>query len=380
MRLLHKKILSLLLCFAMSASIVSCGAVSPSETDAPTLSTDAPTLSTDARVYIEGTSFYVGGKEIWFNGVNTPWDNWNDFGGNFDAEFWDEHFADLKEAGANSSRIWINCNGLVGVKLNEDGSFASVTDKHWADLDTLFALAEKHGIYVMATLLSFDHFKDSNEGYMNWRNMIKDSNNIDSFVNGYIIPFVERYDDNDYLYSIDLMNEADWVHENTECGKIAWDHISNYFARAAAAIHENSDILVTSGLAMIKYHSDNYQGNKVADEYLQKLANSENAYLDFYSMHYYHWEKQWFGYPFNMSPEKYKLSSTKPCVIGECAAVDESGISLSDRYKEAYTNGWKGVYAWTSNGVDACGGFEDVSPALKNITSFAEDLVFPFGR
>lgn len=351
-----------------------------SGTEQSDATTATESASGQARVYIEGNTFYVDGKEIWFNGANTPWDNWNDFGGNFDAAFWDQHFQELNDAGVNSTRIWINCNGLVGVKINEDGSFDSVTDKHWEDLDTLFELAEKHKIYVMATLLSFDHFKDSNNGYKNWRNMITDSDNIDSFVEGYVIPFVERYDDNDYLYSIDLMNEADWVYENAECGKIPWENISDYFARAAAAIHENSDVLVTSGLAMVKYHSDRFQGNKVSDEFLQSLSGNENSYLDFYSMHYYHWEKQWFGYPFDQTPADYGLTDSKPCVIGECAAVDESGITLTERYEQAYHNGWRGVYVWTSNGVDSCGGYNDMSPATQNILTIAEDLVYPLEK
>ncbi|MGN1203810.1 MAG: hypothetical protein ACI4SA_02030 [Lachnospiraceae bacterium] len=383
------KTVTAILLSAILAGCTACGTDSPSSrenTDTSQINAEVLQETADVsqecpeRVTIEGNSFYVDGREIWFNGANTPWDNWNDFGGSFDAAFWDRHFTELNDAGVNSTRIWINCNGLVGVKINEDGSFGSVTDKHWEDLDTLFSLAKEHKIYVMATLLSFDHFKNSNTGYQNWRNMITDSDNIDSFVEGYVVPFVKRYDDNDYLYSIDLMNEADWVYENAECGKIPWENISDYFARAAAGIHENSDILVTSGLAMVKYHSDRFQGNKVSDEYLKSLSGNENSYLDFYSMHYYHWEKEWFGYPFDQTPADYGLTDAKPCVIGECAAVDEGGVSLTNRYEQAFQNGWKGVYVWTSNGVDSCGGYDDMAPATKNILTIAQDYVYPAGK
>ena len=43
----------------------------------------ATTTDGSAKVKIDGTKFMVGDKELWFNGVNAPWDKWNDFGGGF---------------------------------------------------------------------------------------------------------------------------------------------------------------------------------------------------------------------------------------------------------------------------------------------------------
>lgn len=336
-------------------------------------------LSTgEAKVTIDGTKFIVNGKELWVNGVNTPWDAWNDFGGSsFNAKFWDTHFEKLAQAGVNASRIWINCNGMVGVKLNPDGSFLEATDKHWQDLDTLFQIAEKHKIYIMATLLSFDHFKGADTSALSWRAMITSDDNIDSFIEGYVIPFAKRYDDCDYLWSIDLMNEPDWVHENAECGQIGWEHISNLFARASAGIHENSDVLVTVGMGMIKYNSDLYEGNVVSDVYLQNLTNNPNSYLDFYSTHYYFWQRPWFSFPFDRSAVDFKLDGTKPSVIGEVPSLDESGWTITEKYEGTYNNGWNGIMTWTSNGVDACGGYNDVEPAVKRMYELIPELIRP---
>ena len=44
------------------------------------------------RITVDGNTFKVYGKEIFMNGVNTPWDNWNDFGGNYDHDFWNTEF------------------------------------------------------------------------------------------------------------------------------------------------------------------------------------------------------------------------------------------------------------------------------------------------
>ncbi len=398
MKKLTSRAAALLLCLAMAVSAVSCGSKSEDSSEVKAETTAASDDSTDvidfyeppididyegdgtAQVMVDGTEFTVSGKELWINGVNTPWDRWNDFGNSgFNYGFWEMHFAELEEAGVNASRVWINCNDMVGVILNEDGSFKEVTDKHWRDLDVLFTIAKKHHIYIMATLLSFDHFKDSNNNYQNWRNMIQSSDNIDSFVEGYVVPFVQRYDSCDYLWSIDLMNEPDWVYENAECGNIGWEHISNYFARAAAGIHKNSDVLVTVGFGIIKYNSDMFEGNKGSDEFLQNLSGDTESYLDFDSTHYYFWQFQYFKYPFKRGPVKFGLEGKKPAVIGEVAANDynESGQTLEQKYEDALGSGWNGVMAWTSNEVDGCGGMEYIAPAVKKAVELADDKVHP---
>ncbi len=330
------------------------------------------------RVAVDGTKFTVDGKELWINGVNTPWQNWNDFGGNFDEAFWDSHFAELHEAGVNASRVWVNCNGMSIVRLKSDGTVKEVNEEHWTDLDKLFEIAEKHDIYIMATLLSFDHFKDGNSGCENYRLMVQSDEATQSYIDSYVIPFVERYGDSPMLWSIDLMNEPDWVHENAEDGQISWEYLSKFFAKCSAAIHDNSDELVTVGMGMVKYNSDKYEGNYVSDEYFGELAG-ESAYLDFYSPHYYFWQNSFLGYPFEKSPTDFGLDGTKPCVIGETAVVNESGRTPEEDYGNAYNNGWNGVMAWTSNGVDSCGSLTELMPAVTKMRDMIKDKIFPLG-
>lgn len=342
----------------------------------------SPVFSSDgtAKVTVDGNKFLVNGNELWINGVNTPWDNWNDFGSsNFDPDFWDSHFAELEDAGVNASRVWINCSSMHGVRLKSTGEVKEVTEKHWQDVDSLMQIAEKHHIYIMATLISFDHFKDSNNGFDSWRNMITTDEGTASFVNDYVIPFCERYDSCDYLWSIDLCNEPDWIKENEECGQIGFEHISNYFAEAAASIHENSDILVTAGLGMVKYNSDKFDGNYVSDSFLQSLSGKDSSFLDFYSTHYYTWQKSYMGFPFEGDPAAFGLEDTKPCVIGETAANADSGWTLTEEYEGAYNNGWQGVMAWTSNGVDDCGDLSHIKPAAARILELAPEKVHPLG-
>lgn len=345
------------------------------------------TTDGSAKVTVDGTKFMVGDKELWFNGVNAPWDKWNDFGGGFNFEFWQDHFQKLHNSGVNAARIWIVCNGDVGMLISADGTFDGATTAHWEDLDDLFYLAEQYQIYIMATVQSFDNFKDSNQNYNAWRALIQDSDKTDRFVDNYIVPFVQRYGKSDYFWSVDLCNEPDWIVENDECGKLDWLYLEQYYAKAAAAIHANSDVLVTVGMGMIKYNSDSQQGNKISDSELQGVLSGDKydkslAYVDFYSTHWYTWMQGMWGYPFGESPTDFGLDGTKPSVIGECPAVaSDSDFDITSAYEEAYNNGWNGVFAWKTSGQDdGCGLWLDIQPAIEKMAGICEDKIFPNGK
>ncbi|MCH5349110.1 MAG: cellulase family glycosylhydrolase [Oscillospiraceae bacterium] len=353
-------------------------AENPSSTAAET---EAEVETSSPKVSVEGTKFMVDGKELYINGVNTPWENWNDFGGNFDPEFWDFHFADLHDIGVNSVRVWINCASMVSIKLRkETGEVYKVTDEHWQHVDKLFEIAEKHQIYLMPTLLSFDHFK-STDSADRWRMMATDDTAMQSYIDMYVKPFTERYGANPYLLGIDLMNEPDWVHENEECGKLPLEDLSKFFAKCTAAIHEtNPDTLVTVGIGMIKYNSDNekYDRNIVSDE-VMKSYGGENACLDFYSPHYYNWMKGWMGCAYDMSPTDFGLDGTKPMFIGETSA--EGGETLAEAYEKCYNNGWNGVMMWMSNdGANHAANWADIEEATKKIEELIPEKVFPIGK
>lgn len=345
------------------------------------------TTDGSAKVTVDGTKFMVGDKELWLNGVNAPWDKWNDFGGGFNFEFWQDHFQKLHNSGVNAARIWIVCNGDVGMLISADGTFDGATTAHWEDLDNLFYLAEQYQIYIMATVQSFDNFKDSNQNYNAWRALIQDSDKTDRFVDNYIVPFVQRYGKSDYFWSVDLCNEPDWIVENDECGKLDWLCLEQYYAKAAAAIHANSDVLVTVGMGMIKYNSDSQQGNKISDSELQSVLSGDKydkslAYVDFYSTHWYTWMQGMWGYPFGESPTDFGLDGTKPSVIGECPAVaSDSDFDITSAYEEAYNNGWNGVFAWKTSGQDdGCGLWLDIQPAIEKMAGICEDKIFPNGK
>ncbi|MBD3241969.1 MAG: cellulase (glycosyl hydrolase family 5), partial [Chitinivibrionales bacterium] len=241
------------------------------------------------RLTVSGTEILCNGSRIWLNAANTPWNNWNDFGGSYNSSWWDAEFAQIKAAGGNATRIWINCNGDCAISIGSDGTVSGASSKHWSDLDDLFALARQHEIYVMATLISFDHTTSPNTNYLSWRAMYNSDAAVSSFVDNYVTPFVNRYKSNPYLAMVEPCNEIEWVHETPERGDIAWSRLQYYLARVAAAVHEHSDVLVTQGCS-VKWQSDiapACEGNFFSDANLRAQYDNTGAYLDIYSPHWY---------------------------------------------------------------------------------------------
>ncbi len=335
------------------------------------------------RISVSGTKFLVNGKEIIMNGANTPWNKWNDFGGSYNSTWWDNEFKRIKDAGGNSTRIWISCNGEVGLQINTDGTVTGATNAFWSNLDNMFQLAEKNKIYIKATLISFDHFKNSHTKYQSWRNMVLSDEGVNLFIKNYVNPFVSKYKNNPYLWAIDVCNEIEWVNQNTECGKIAWDRLQYLVARTASAVHDSSEVLVTLGSAAVKWNSPKYEGNFWSDANLKAQYNKTNSRLDFYSPHFYGWTVQWFGnFAADKSPADYGIND-RPCVIGENpakgvfndAANPTLVIPATEMFIAAYKKGWKGVMPWTSNGVDSNGNLNDFKDGLKAFKNLYPDLV-----
>jgi hypothetical protein len=331
------------------------------------------------RIAVSGTQFKAGAQRIWINGANTPWKAWNDFGGKFDAAWWTGHFQALRDNNINATRVWITCSGEVGIYIDASGAVSGATPAHWADLDTLFQIARSKGVYIMATLISYDHTTKGHPSYLRWRAMLRSGRNVDSYVNNYVIPFVNRYKNNPFLWAIDLCNEPDWIVENDKSGQLSWDEMQVYFAKVAVAIHEHSDILVTVGIAMgPKYNSPTLgQGNKLADAALQAKVNSPAARLDFWSPHHYDWQTKNWGNPFNMTPVAYGLDGTKPALIGECPSTGTAGHTVAQDYENAFVNGWQGAQGWTSNGVDSIGSLTQLAPATNTFKNRHGALVYP---
>ncbi len=144
-------------------------------------------------------------------------------------------------------------------------------------------------------------------------------------------------------------------------------------------------MLVTVGMGMPKYNSDKYEGNYLSDDFLKEITGNENAYVDFYSPHYYSWMKGTYGMPFTQDPVSYGLDGTKPCVVGETPNDDESalGISATDKFVKAHENGWNGVMFWMEPRDDEESGmykFDLTKEATNKMYEIIPDKIYPEGK
>ena len=331
-------------------------------------------------VSIVNKTFAVNGDAacpIYFNGANTPWESWNDFGGTYNTTKWAQNMADLAAKGINASRIWFTCNGGGQPTIAADGT-CTVSQAFWTNCDHLFIQAQNNGVYIMATMMSFDHTKPSNPNAVNWQNMLADSAKTRKFINAFLIPFVNRYKTNPYLWSIDLCNEIEWIYENggSRGGADNWSGstyalLQRYVAMASEALHssavtrtDGSHVLITMGSASTKWNGtmmrnayngsgwvNNSDGNKWSDVALKAQYNKSNVGLDFYSPHFYGWIDGWYSSMFVKSPADYGMGE-KPCVVGEMPSRDPMptpAMGLTAAFDNLKTLGWQGHQPWTSN-------------------------------
>lgn len=356
------------------------------------------------RITVSGTGFIVDGKQIYLNAANTPWISWNEFGGTnpagprFDSAAWDAEFGRLAAAGINATRVWISDNGTVQPNITASGIVTGANSQFWLDTDELMRLAAKHHIYVMATMMSFDHMDQyiwdyqtnaHSTTYQRWRAMMSSTGGTQSMVDNYIVPFAVRYKDNPYLFAIDLMNEPEWTMyllndtNDPRYGQLPTADLQRYAAMASAAIHRSgSKVLVTIGSAGVKYSSPKYvlpwtTGDFWNDTVLQsRVGGDPQAFLDFYQIHYYLWMEPW--YPLLVSTADNQLVG-KPVVMGEMPSKDShfaTGTTIPQVFDFLLNNGYSGHFPWTSNGTDANGNLSTFGSAALAFQRAHSGVVF----
>lgn len=341
------------------------------------------------EVSIVGNKFFVNGNEIWFNGINTPWHLFDDFGRtDFDPEWWEDEFASYKDNNINLARVWIHGSGEVSPDIDESGYVSGASDLFWEHMDHLIAVSKSNGVYILPALLSFDITKDSYSTYQRWRNFLQSESNIQSYIDNVLIPLVQRYEDEPYLLGWEICNEPEWMFENSEHGPQSFEDVQRLHAMFAAAIHENSSKPVTTGSAAPKWNSPvyddwgEYEGNMFSDEALSSRINNSNAYLDFYQYHWYPWETQWMESPFTMTTAEYEIDD-RPVIVGESEGNDVCDDyicqTLVEMYESAYLNGFDGVCAWKTPQNDGHGTFENISAATNAFYNNHPELVYPEG-
>ncbi len=349
-------------------------------------------------VTISGNKFLAYDKPIFFNGINTAWQWNNDYrldflGRNYNNEWWQQEFARYEANKINLARIWIHGGGNTSPSLNGNGLVTGATTQFWNDMDQLVALSKEKQIYIMPTFWSFD-MVINNYNATRWeqfRQIINDENKTKWYCEYFLVPFVERYNDEPYVIGYDICNEIEHMWRDANCGNLSRNNVIRFIAICASYIHKHTDKPVTTGAMWIicnsgKYKSwtwaDVYAGNNYSETSLRTVYDDPDAYLDFYSPHWYQWQSS--DAYFTKTIGEWMDDGFRPVVIGETPGCDinESGwnITLANAYLRAYQNGYSGVCAWKSPWEnDGYGTFAGIAPATNLFYQNYPELVYPNG-
>jgi beta-xylosidase len=346
---------------------------------------DAPSQ----QVSISGNHFVVGGSEIWFNGINTPWHLFDDFGRtDFKKAWWADEFARYKANHINLARVWIHGPGEVSPDIDESGHVSGVSDLFWQQMDHLFAVSKANGVYILPALFSFDMTRDTYPTYERWRAFLQSPANIQSYIDNVLIPLLKRYENESYLLGWEICNEPEWMFENAEHGPQSFEDVQRLHAMIAAAVHKNSARPVTTGSAAPKWNSPIYdswgdhEGNMFSDEALSARIDDPDAFLDFYEYHWYPWQTRWMESPYTQTTAQYDVDD-RPVIVGESEGNDicDDYIcqTLVEMYENAYVNGFDGVCGWKTPQNDGHGTFENIAAATNAFYEKHPTLVSPTG-
>jgi hypothetical protein len=360
----------------------------------------ASTSAVDPVVTISGSKFFVGGgaKQIFFNGINTAWQKQADYsldflGRNFDPTWWNTEFQRYNANKINLARVWIHGAGNYSPTTNGGGTVTGASAAFWSDMDALVAKSRDWKIYLMPTFWSFDMTKQSQTSkYNEFRQIINDVNKTTYYINNFLIPFINRYKNEPYVMGYDICNEPEHMWRDADCGNLPRNNVVRFISMCAAAINQNTVKPVTVGSMWIIFNSDRYIGwdpqarNNYSNAQLQAQYNNSNAYLDFYSPHWYQWQSS--DGPFNKSIGYWLDNGDKPALIGETYGGDvnantpnNSGgwnITMANYYKQSYWNGYAGVCGWKNPWEnDGYGSFNGVASGTNAFYSVYPTLVYP---
>lgn len=335
----------------------------------PVVETSLKKITAVSGVTIGGNKFYVNGHQIFFNGINTAWQKQSDYsldflGRNFDPAWWNTEFSRYNQNHINLARVWIHGSGADSPGVDGNGYTLSPSSQFLADMDALVQKAKDWNIYLMPTFWSFDMAKGSKKTQM--RNIITDVNKTNSYINNFLIPIVQRYNNVSNIMGYDLCNEPEHMWRDADCGNLDRNAVVRFLAMCAAAIHKNSTKPVTVGSMWICFNSDRYKtydtytgdnrylGNNYSDASLKAQFNDAKAYLDFYSPHWYAWQSS--SGSFETSIGYWLDNGNKPALIGETYGgnVNSStpnnsrnyNITMANYYLNSYANGYAGVCGW----------------------------------
>jgi hypothetical protein len=317
-------------------------------------------------------------KQYFLNGPNIAWNNYGwDFGDNaygwgggngYNAAWWENTFTQVQNYGGNSVRVWVHCKGEHN-PLFSSGTCTGLNNNFFNNMDDMLNRARNHNLMVIICLWDF-HVTDVGR-----QDVMKDLAKTNAYINNALIPMVQRYANQCNLLAWEIFNEPEWIMSgapgagNYGGAPVTVTEMQRFVGLCAAAVHNNSDKLVTVGSACLRYNSDVSPANVNYWKDASLIAASggnPKAYLDFYQIHYYDWMLQsgnnWA--PYNRPLSYWNLD--KPVLIGESG--NTGFYTYQQQFDLGYANGYCGTMIWahTSGGAASWGQFNNQMLNFRN--------------
>ncbi len=355
----------------------------------------------EAQQALKNTITYEG-QEYFINGMNVPWHHFGGDVGNhvlwgslYDSTWFDNHFKECKEYGANVVRLWIHCDGRANPEFDADGMPTGLDTDFFIDLDDCFRRAKKYDIMIMPCMWSFDMCKrnlDAGPTAGSHHDLFLEDAKMEAYISKVWTPIVKRYANQCNLFAWEVCNEPEWALDRKFMNDTNWTYRSDYVVPVekmqkltgwmASVVHEHSNKMVTTGSASIRWNSDVAPavGNWWGDEALGKATDGmKGAFLDFYQVHYYDYMVPMGGDLYDLERPVSSWNIDRPIIIGETPSDTASAkvYTVDEQMDNAYKNGFAGMMYWSYNAQDGIGAFDDFKNTLKRFNEEHPKLVNP---
>ncbi len=343
-------------------------------------------LSAQNVVFAQPNMIMLNGEEHYINGVNLPWNNFGwDFGRHetlgrgYDAEWFENAFADLEATGVNCVRIWVHCDGRANPNFGSDGSVTGLDDGMLDELDDFVTRANDHSLMVIVTLWSHDMLEDHTSGAGRHAGLhsdiIRDIEKTQSYIDHALIPIVEKLKDHCNLLAWEIMNEPEWGMKietgNSTFQTVEAEEMQRFMGRCILAIRAHSDQNITIGSAKPFGNAEEQSKNYWSESEFQKVGfDCNEVFLDFYSFHYYNWMGDKDS-PFEQSDDHWELG--KPILLAEIATISEGEESPIDLLNKCLDSEYAGMVFWSYNARDK---FSDWQNCKSQVADFSSEHLY----
>jgi hypothetical protein len=312
----------------------------------------------------------IRGKDLFMNGINMAWNNFGQDLTQYDSAVFGDMFAKVSEAGGNSVRWWVHCNGQANPTFDAQGMVTGMPEQAFANMGRILDQAAAHGVLVMPVLWSFD-MANSNHA-----KLVTDTAYTNSYIRTVLDPLVRRYRGHPGLLAWEICNEPEWMldDDGSTTQRVTKLQLQRFHGLLAAAIRRaDPGALITTGSASLKWCSTDAaaKGIYYSDQALRAAAGGDSlARLDFYQVHYYSWMRGsgWTYSPWDKPRAAWGLD--KPLIIGEFPAMGEAGyMNAVQMHAASVDSGYAGVMSWAylDNRADKVGAWADAKPGIAAV-------------